>query len=144
MKKIPRISYGFLSSSAEPINIKLPWQVSEKDGLFKMNYSTTDAVYDNLQSWAKTNRGERVMDMEFGLDARRSLFNPDIVAKDVIKNNARVQLKKYFPNLIVIKVDVITSSEEESLPANSVRFILEVSPSSNQDIKIKLQETFKP
>lgn len=144
MKKIPRITYGFLSSSAEPINIKIPWQTSEKDGLFKMNYSTVDSIYDNLQCWAKTNKGERVMDADFGLDVRRNLFNPEIVVKDVIKNNARVQLKKYFPTLIVNNLEVVNSSELSGMPENSIKFILEVSPSSKQDIKIKLEEVFRP
>ena len=143
MKKLPRLTYGFLSSSINPINIKMPWQVSEKDGLFAMNYSTVDSIGDNLQNWAKTNKGERVMDSDFGLDARRNLFNPEIVVKDVLKNNAREQLKKYFPDLLVSSLEVRVAGDGESgLPSNSIVFSLEVSPASDQNTKIKIQEVF--
>ncbi len=121
----------------------MPWQVSEKDGLFAMNYSTVDSIADNLQSWAKTNKGERVMDADFGLDARRNLFNPEIVVKDVLKNNAREQLKKYFPDLLVSSLEVRVAGDGESgLPSNSIVFSLEVSPASDQNTKIKVQEVF--
>lgn len=143
MKKLPRLTYGFLSSSVDPINIKVPWQVNEKDGLFKMNYSTADAIADNLLCWIKTNKGERVMDLNFGLDVRRSLFNPDFVVKDVIKNNARTQLKKYFPDLIINTLEVLTPSEERTIPQNGIKFVLDVSPSAKSEIRIKIEEVIK-
>ncbi len=83
------------------------------------------------------------MDLDFGLDIRRNLFNPDIVIKDVIKNNAREQLRKYFSNLLVSNIDVITQSEDKNLPQNSVRIVLEVSPMMDQNIKIKLDQVVK-
>ena len=142
MKKLPRITYGFLSSSVNPINISMPWRASDKDGMFAMNYNTADAIGDNLSNWAKTNKGERVMDVDFGLDARRYLFEPEIVLKDVIKNNARQQLKKYFPNLVVSKLEVSVADNTDGLPSNSVRFSLEVYPAGNEERKIKVDEVF--
>jgi phage baseplate assembly protein W len=139
-RPLPRLIYGFLSASAEGINIKMPWGPSERDGLFKMNYSTADAVTDNLRFWAKTNKGERVMDFEFGLDARRYVFEPETVAKDKIINNAREQLPKYFSDLIVEELDVISNEDDDSIATNSLRFILRGKLRSDQNIQITVDE----
>lgn len=123
-KNLPRFLYGFLSSSVEPINMSIPWRPSDRDGLFKMNRSPEVAEKDNLLMWAHTNKGERVYDFEFGLDAHRYLFEPAPKAKEVLLNNARNQLKKYFPHLIVEQIQILSSDEDKSLSANSLRLIL--------------------
>lgn len=138
-RTLPRFLYGFLSASAEPINMKMPWQPSDRDGLFKMNYSTADAERDNLLFWAYTNKGERVMDFEFGLDARRYLFDPTPSIRDNLINNAREQLKKYFSHLIVEELNVLTWEEDRTLDSNTVRFLLRVRP-KNQDVVISINE----
>lgn len=139
-RTLPRLLYGFLSASAEPINIKMPWGPSDRDGLFKMNYSVADAERDNLIFWAKTNKGERVMDFEFGLDARRYLFEPSLVARDQITNNAREQLAKYFSHLQIDELRVNTWEDDNSLAANSVQFILKCTLKNNKNIQILIDE----
>lgn len=141
-RNLPRFLYGFLSSSAEPINMKVPWAPSDRNGLFKMNYSTIDAERDNLICWALTNRGERVMDFSFGLDARRYLFDPAPIIRDNLINNARDQLKKYFPHLIVEQLQVLTWEEDKTLDANTARFILKVRL-KNQNVVIGIDEVLK-
>lgn len=124
MAKLPRLSYGFLSSSLDPINIKLPWQFSNQDGMFKMNYLPERAMEDNLRFWAKTNKGEYIMDSNFGLDARRSLFLPVDLLKDSVLNNARQQLPIYFPKVKVARMEILTSEDRQDISDNSVIFIL--------------------
>lgn len=142
-QRLPRFLYGFLSASAAPVNMKMPWQPSDRDGLFKMNYSAASAERDNLLSWAYTNKGERVMDFEFGLDARRYLFDPTVVIKDRLINNAREQLKTYFSHLLIKELAVLTWEEDTSLGANSIRFILKASPRNDEDSVIELNEVVK-
>jgi hypothetical protein len=123
-KNLPRFLYGFLSSSVEPINISIPWRPSDRDGLFKMNRTPEIAERDNLLMWAHTNKGERVYDFEFGLDAHRYLFEPSSKAKEVLLNNARNQLKKYFSYLLIEQLQILSPDDDNSLPANSLRLIL--------------------
>lgn len=123
-KNLPRFLYGFLSSSVEPINMSIPWRPSDRDGLFKMNRTPEVAERDNLLMWAHTNKGERVYDFEFGLDAHRYLFEPASKAKEVLLNNARNQIKKYFAHLTVERLQILSPDEDNSLPANSLRLIL--------------------
>lgn len=141
-RALPRFLYGFLSSSTEPINIAIPFRPSDRDGLFKMNYSKLDAERDNLLLWAHTNKGERVMNFDFGLDARRYLFEPMSTLKDGLVNNTREQMKKYFPHLLLEEVNVLTSEEDTTLSPNSVRYILKARIKSTNDL-ITLNEEIR-
>lgn len=135
MKKVlPRILYGFLSSSSNPINISMPWSHSDKDGLFKMNYSTIRAEYDNLKCWALTNKGERVMNSDFGLDAARYLFDPIPLAKDNLLNNARKQLEKYFSHLQILDINFLFFDDDSSLRENQTRLIIKARIKSTQEV----------
>lgn len=104
-----------------------------------MNRSIVDAERDSLILWAHTNKGERVYDFEFGLDARRYLFEPEPVVADILLHNARSQLQKYFPHLIVDKLEVLTPSKDNSIKSNSVRLILIARP-KNSNSSIELSE----
>lgn len=119
--------YGFLSQSSDAFNVSLPWQTSVQDGLFAMNYDIISAVTDNLVMWANTNWGDRPMRFRFGLDARRYLFEQETEAKEAIKQNAQEQLSQYFPFLQIINLDVKTTSDDDTLRSNSIRFILKAS-----------------
>lgn len=133
----PRLLYGFLSQSTEPINVSIPWRVSNRDGAFRMNYSLEAAVQDDLKVWAQTNWGERPMRFRFGLDARRYVFEPKTTAKQNILDNAREQLDRYFPFLQIERLDVISNEDDPNLSDYSIKFILEASfKDSNKRIKI--------
>lgn len=136
---IPRLIYGFLSQSTDPYNIKIPWQISNQDGMFRMNYSLQDSIIDNLKTWAKTNWGDRPMRFRFGLDTKRAIFEQEDISRDIVENNAREQLAKYFPYLNIINLQVLTSKEAD-LPDNTIRFLLEASYKDDQDKKIVISE----
>ncbi len=140
MASSPRFLFGFLSQSIEAINIALPWQSSVEDGLFKLNYDLVEATKTNLIAWAKTNWGERPFRFQFGLDARRFLFEPEHIAKHAIEANAQEQLARFFSHLTVERLEVQVSSENPLYPANVVNFLLEVSFKDSRK-KIKIQET---
>jgi phage baseplate assembly protein W len=139
-KTLPRFLYGFLSASSEPINMRLPWQPSDRDGMFKMNYSVLDAERDNLIFWAHTNKGERVMDCEFGLDAHRYLFSPTELMIDNLTNNAREQLRKYFSHLMIEEISIITSDDDRTLDKNTVKFRLRAIPKFDKNSVIEIEE----
>ncbi len=135
MKAPPRIIYGFLSQSVDPYNLSYPWQISNQDGMFQMNYTIEDAVITNIKMWVKTNWGERPMRFTFGLDARRAIFENEPIAKDLLENNARSQLSKYFKFLTIETLKVYTPADDSNLPDNHLRFYLKAS-FKNDPIKI--------
>lgn len=137
---IPRMLTGFLSQSTDPYNIKLPWQISEQDGLFAMNYRIEDATRDNLLAWAKTNWGERPYSFRFGLDARRYLFEPVIRAKEALLMNAKDQIPRYFPFLKITFLDFLTSEDDEQIGENAIVFRFEAVFRDNEDRKISISE----
>ena len=137
---LARILFGFNSQSVDPVNIAVPWQNSTQDGLFRMNYSDEKAIETNLRVWAKTNRGERPMRFDFGLDARRMLFEPELITKDALKSRAREQLNRFFGFLRIDNLEVLTSEDVVDLADNTVRFILEVTFKNKEDKKIKISE----
>ena len=104
-----------------------------------MNRSPEIAEIDNLKMWAHTNKGERVHDCEFGLDARRYLFDPISLTKEVLISNGRSQLKKYFPYLIVEDFQILSQEDDKSLDLNSIRILL-IARFANGQNKIKLDE----
>lgn len=138
---IPRLDYGFLSQSLDPINVMRPWQNSTRDGLFKMNYKPEDAERDNLLFWAKTNKGEYVMDPNFGLDIRRYIFGPIPILKDNVIQNAREQLPIYFPNVTAIKVEILTTEDNPDINDNAVIFKFEGHIKTDKKRYIRLEET---
>lgn len=140
MGKPRRLIYGFLSQSSDAINLRVPWRLSEQDGMFAMNYSRESAVKDNLIVWAKTNWGERPFRFYYGLDAVRYLFEPTSVAKSVLESNARDQLSKYFPYLKIIKLSVSSHEDDPEIPQGVINFHLEASFRDKEESKIKISE----
>lgn len=137
---IPRLIYGFLSQSTDPLNLTIPWRISNQDGMFQMNYSREKAVETNLRAWAKTNWGERPMRFHFGLDVRRMLFEPEPIAKEVLLNNARSQLSKYFSFLKIETLSVLSQEDDNNLPDNTIRFSLSATFTDDQERKVKISE----
>lgn len=137
---IPRLLYGYLSQSTDAYNLTIPWRDSAQDGLFQMNYSLQEAVETNLRAWAKTNRGDRPMRFDFGLDAYRVLFEPNPIAKEILLNRARDQMQKYFGFIKIKRLEVLTNDDSEDVLPNSVRFVLEGTFKDNEDKKIKVSE----
>lgn len=138
MASNPRFLYGFLSQSSNPINISLPWTSDARDGSFKMNYREVDAILDNLSMWANTNWGDRPFRFFYGLDARRYLFEPIPVAKQIIESNARSQLAKFFPQVKIVQLKILSSEDDSNIPENSIRFYLDGEILTDKKRKIKL------
>lgn len=137
---IPRLDYGFVSQSLDPINMKLPWQLSVRDGLFKMNYKIEDATIDELRFWAKTKKGEYIMDLKFGLDIPRYLFSPIPILKDNVQQNIREQMPLYFPDIKPYKVQILTTEDKPEINENTVLFRFEGTIVSDKTRQIKFEE----
>lgn len=63
------------ASRSPPVGIKTPLELGEgDDGLLKMNRRVEDAISDNLRNLILTNKGERLMDYNFGANLKELTF----------------------------------------------------------------------
>lgn len=138
MAQPKRLIYGFLSQSTDAFNISIPWRPSERDGLFRMNYSLEESVTDNLISWAKTNWGERVYRFRYGLDAGRYIFEPIPIMREALLQNAKEQLRRYFSFLEIDNLQIVTSEDDRSLDDNQAVFVLEAHFKDNEERRVKV------
>ena len=63
------------ASKSPPVGIKTPLELGEgDDGLLKMSRKADEAIGDNLRNLILTNKGERLMDYNFGANLKELTF----------------------------------------------------------------------
>lgn len=97
------------------INIKFPLNDDTiKNGLFELNNVTKDALVSNLMLLLMTERGERYYMPEYGINLRRHIFEPnDGLTHSQIEEEIKDNVKRFIPELTIVGVEIITSSDEE-------------------------------
>jgi len=84
------------------ISPKLPLITSNKDGVYSLTKSATEALSLNLKMIILTNPGEKLMDQNFGVGLRKFLFEQntsDVYAR--ISSKIQEQAGRYLPQVIV-------------------------------------------
>ena len=95
------------------IGVSLPFNAA---GVFNKTYSTKDQIKSNLINLLLTDKGERIMNPEFGADVRRSLF--DNITES---NNESLRLKIidainiFIPEIELGSVDIIPDFDYNTL-----------------------------
>lgn len=94
------------------INIKLPLIYDSTEGPYKSNMNIIDAINQNIYVLLMTNKGERVMDHNFGIGINSFLFNQmsDELIESIKKEVYR-QFSIYLPKLNIAKFLVKVSDE---------------------------------
>ena len=105
--------------------------------VFRSNYTSTDAVKNNLINWFLTNPGERLDNPNFGGGLRRFLFeqinNGDL---EGIEEDIQSNIADYFPLVTLNKVIVA------SLPdRNTIRITIKYSI-TNQNVSDQIEFNF--
>lgn len=82
-------------------------------GYFEQNYQTIDQVKSNIINLLKTNRGERIMQPEFGSGLREVLFNQmdDSEFTLSIEGAINSAFEQWMPYVTVENIDVDLSAE---------------------------------
>ena len=88
------------------IGIDLP-MMAGAGAAFKLNYTTLDQAVANAKNLLLTNRGERIMQPDFGCDLRNTLFENItedlfVILEDRIKSNFDYWLPYIFINELLI------------------------------------------
>ena len=86
------------------IGVSLPFNAP---GVFNKTYSTKDQIKSNLINLLLTDKGERIMNPEFGADLRRSLFD-NITASnvDLLQFKITEAINIFIPEIDLINVNI--------------------------------------
>ena len=109
------------------IGIDLPMNSSSGTS-FKLNYLSIDQAVANAKNLLLTNRGERVMQQEFGWYLRKTLFQN--ITQDLmvdIENRIRTSFEYWLPYIFINKFTI-----DENTDANRVNIVLSISLAGNQ------------
>ncbi len=99
---------------------------------FNSTFTTTAQIRYNLINFLLTNRGERVMNPEFGADLRRFLFG-QIDDLDIIKDYVTDRIHLYVPEVTIIKLDVL-SEKDDHIVNIKLTYSVKAGALNNQDV----------
>jgi phage baseplate assembly protein W len=95
------------------IGVSLPFNSSK---VFNSTYSTKDQIKSNLVNLLLTDRGERVMNPEFGADIKKSLFdNITPSGLDVLKSKIINAINIFIPEIELGNIDIIADPDYNTL-----------------------------
>lgn len=90
------------------------------DAVFVPTYTTSDQIKANLVNWLLTNKGERIMNPNFGADLKSLLFQQaDVGLEEQLKFNIETSIKEYFPMIQVKEINFDIDPDR-----NTTNFIL--------------------
>ena len=116
------------------IGVDLPFNGA---GVFVLNYTTKDAIKNNLINYFLTNPGERPANPTFGAGLRTYIFTQiESNNLDFIKEDIQQKLGSNFPNIAVDSVEVLGQEDY-----NTINIIIKYSI-VNTGINDELQLTF--
>jgi phage baseplate assembly protein W len=86
------------------IGVSLPFNAP---GVFNKTYSTKDQIKSNLINLLLTDKGERIMNPEFGTDLRRSLFdNMTNLNSEILRLKIIDSINIFIPEVILGEVKI--------------------------------------
>jgi len=97
------------------IGIDLPMVNAVGSG-FKLNYTTLDQAYANAKNLLLTNRGERIMQPDFGCNLKNSLFEQ--LTDDIVENleeGIRSQFNFWLPYIAINELKITPSIDNHYL-----------------------------
>jgi phage baseplate assembly protein W len=115
------------------IGVSLPFDGPA--GPFNSTYSTKDQIKSNLINLLLTNKGERIMNPEFGCDLKTILFDEvvedlDIRIKDLIYTNVGI----FIPDVQIDNIEINNSPDYNNINTISVtvKYRLRISQNADQ------------
>lgn len=110
-------------SKRTAVGISIPFS-----NLFNQTYTTRDAVKSNIINYFLTDRGERVLNPQFGSNLKKTLFEPlDSNTLSGLEITIKEDIEVYFPLVKVENFSLISDPE-----GNTVRALLTYSVLNNE------------
>ena len=120
------------------IGLSLPFGLCGRDKLFNQTYSTKDQIKSNLINLLLTNKGERVLNPEFGSDLKRILFEQITPStEDNIRNTINTAINIYVPEVTADEI-IINNNPDSNTIGITVNYILNL-PGTSDQITIEFQ-----
>jgi len=97
------------------IGIDLP-MMAGTGAAFKLNYTTLDQAVANAKNLLLTNRGERIMQPDFGCDLRNTLFEnitEDLITK--IEDRIKSNFDYWLPYIFINELSIIPSEDQNRI-----------------------------
>ena len=109
------------------IGVSLPFNAP---GVFNKTYSTKDQIKSNLINLLLTDKGERIMNPEFGADLRRSLFE-NITAPnlDLLRFKIADAINIFIPEIVLGDIEILPDPDANTLSVTiNYRLIISNTP----------------
>ena len=101
----------FDNSAAVGINLPL-----NAPGVFFPNYTTKEAIKNNLINYFLTNQGERPLNPSFGGGLRAFVFEQISTNNlDFLKERISSNLKKFFPNILIGSLEILKQEDDNTI-----------------------------
>ncbi len=95
------------------IGVSLPFNAA---GVFNKTYSTKDQIKSNLINLLLTDKGERIMNPEFGADLRRSLFeNITVPNLDLLRFKIIDAISIFIPEIVLGDIEILPDPDANTL-----------------------------
>jgi hypothetical protein len=95
------------------IGVSLPFNAP---GVFNKTYSTKDQIKSNLINLLLTDKGERIMNPEFGADVRRSLFeNITTPNLDLLRFKIIDAINIFIPEIVLGNIEILPDPDANTL-----------------------------
>jgi phage baseplate assembly protein W len=109
------------------IGVSLPFNAA---GVFNKTYSTKDQIKSNLINLLLTDKGERIMNPEFGADLRRSLFeNITTPNLDLLRFKIIDAINIFIPEIVLGNVEISPDPDSNTLSVTiNYRLIISNTP----------------
>jgi len=95
------------------VGVSIPFS---SPSVFNLTYTTTDQIKSNLINYILTNRGERVLNPNFGSNLRAQLFeniDPDTIS--ALELTIISDIRRYFPMISINSLTLTPSYEEHAI-----------------------------
>jgi phage baseplate assembly protein W len=121
------------------IGVSLPFGVCGTDQLFNKTYSTKDQTKSNLINLLLTNKGERVLNPNFGSNLKQALFEQITQStEDDIRNIIISSASIYIPEISIVNIDINNTYVDNNTINITINYILNISGTADQ-ITIQFQ-----
>jgi phage baseplate assembly protein W len=110
-----------IDTEDKSVGVSLPFTLGN-NGFFAVTYTTKEQVKSNLKNLILTNRGERLMQPDFGCNLRQAIFEqigPDTY--DYIRSEIENSIQRWLPYIIVNDVNVTSDTTQKDNNRISVR-----------------------
>lgn len=111
------------------IGVSLPFN---GPACFNSTYSTADQIKSNLINLLLTNKGERIMNPEFGADLKTILFEG--ITEDtstILRNLISLNVSIFVPEVSIINIDVIKFENTNTISV-TIQYRLNISGKSDE------------